>query len=265
MIRPGRNARADPEMRSLLSERRTSIDRPLGASVTNHSRTSGTRGRARQAVPHEFLVVSGGPTALKESGDTPTIRAVGTKNIGTNFVLSVSRFLFSPSATARRDEDHSILLHVGAKFGLEGSKMRKDDRDLLEVLKLELEYLTTTHRYSREDPQSPRAILRESPACFNYGCFDYDCREHLSACTDCVLIKLVPLERRSEAFPCQYIPLDKSGEGLDSLYRYCGQQEVEKRVRDWLQATITQLEEQRNTNLALVTSSSGHALEPSAK
>lgn len=124
--------------------------------------------------------------------------------------------------------------------------MRKDERDLLEVLRLELEFLTTPHRYSLGDTQRPWAVLQESPACFNYGCFDYDCREHPSPCVDCVLIQLVPLERRSEAFPCRHIPLDTSGENLASLYRHCGEQEIGERVRDWLQATIQRLEEQRN-------------------
>jgi hypothetical protein len=130
--------------------------------------------------------------------------------------------------------------------------MRNDERDLLEVLGLELEFLTTPHRYSLGDPQRPWAILQESPACLNYGCFDYDCREHSSPCADCVLIQLVPLARRSEAFPCRHIPLDTSGETLDSLYRSCDQQEVEERVRDWLRATTKRLEEERKNNRKLL-------------
>jgi hypothetical protein len=59
------------------------------------------------------------------------------------------------------------------------------------------------------------------------------------------LIQLVPPERRSEKFPCQHIPLNALGETLDSLYRYCDQQEVEETVRSWLRATIGQLEEER--------------------
>jgi hypothetical protein len=123
--------------------------------------------------------------------------------------------------------------------------MRKDERDLLEVLRLELRSLTTAYRYSPKGPDRPWAIFRESPACFNYGCFDYDCREHPSPCTDCVLIQFVPLERRLEAFPCRYIPLDASGETLDSLHGCHEETGVVERVRDWLQATIQRLEEQR--------------------
>jgi hypothetical protein len=58
-------------------------------------------------------------------------------------------------------------------------------------------------------------------------------------------MQLVPTEHRSEKFPCQHIPLDASGQTLDSLYRQCDQQEVEETVGKWLRATIARLEEER--------------------
>jgi len=128
--------------------------------------------------------------------------------------------------------------------------MRKDERDLLEVLRLELDFLEKGgYRGSAPKSWRPHFIFEDSPTCFNYGCFNYDCREHPSPCSDCVLMQLVPPERRSEKFPCRHIPLDASGETLDSLYRYCDQQEVEKIVGKWLRATIGRLEDERKADL----------------
>ena len=62
-------------------------------------------------------------------------------------------------------------------------------------------------------------------------------------------MQLVPPERRSEKFPCRHIPLDASGQTLDSLYRQCHQQEVEGTVGKWLRATIERLEEERKAQL----------------
>jgi len=64
-------------------------------------------------------------------------------------------------------------------------------------------------------------------------------------CGDCVLIQLVPPEFRSAEIPCRHIPLDKSGETMDSLYRYGDQGEIEEVFGNWLRATIQRLEEER--------------------
>ena len=56
---------------------------------------------------------------------------------------------------------------------------------------------------------------------------------------------LVPLENRSTKLPCRHIPLNASGETLDSLYRYSTQCETEETVGEWLRATIQRLEEER--------------------
>jgi len=58
-------------------------------------------------------------------------------------------------------------------------------------------------------------------------------------------MQFVPSEHRSEKFPCRHIPLDASGQTLDSLYRCCNQQEVEEAVRNWLRVAIERLEEER--------------------
>jgi len=121
--------------------------------------------------------------------------------------------------------------------------MRKDERDLLEVLRRELDLLEKGWYRSSSLPGGgwrPSFIFEDSATCINYAC-----KEDSHPCSDCVLMQLVPPERRSERFPCRHIPLDASGQTLDSLYRQCDQREVEETVGKWLRATIERLEEER--------------------
>jgi hypothetical protein len=119
--------------------------------------------------------------------------------------------------------------------------MRKDERDLLEVLKSELEFLEQGgYGRSPRTPWRPRYIFEDSLTCMNY-----DSRENPAPCSDCVLMHLVPSERRSEEIPCRHIPFNASAETLDSLYRHSDQNEIEQAVGNWLQVTIQRLEEER--------------------
>jgi hypothetical protein len=121
--------------------------------------------------------------------------------------------------------------------------MRKDERDLLEVLRHELD-LVEKGWYRSSNPTGrgwrPDFIFEDSPTCINYAG-----KDEPHPCADCVLMQLVPPQHRSEKFPCRHISLDASGETLDSLYRHCDQQEVEETVGGWLRATIARLEEER--------------------
>lgn len=119
--------------------------------------------------------------------------------------------------------------------------MQKDERDLLEVLKFELAFLDAGgYGRSPRAPWRPQYIFEDSLTCMNY-----DCKENPGPCTDCVLIHLVPQELRSAKLPCRHIPLNASGETLDSLYQYGDQREIEETVGDWLKATIQHLEQNR--------------------
>ncbi len=123
--------------------------------------------------------------------------------------------------------------------------MQKDERDLLDVLKAELEFLNSGG-YARMLGGSwrPVFIFEDSPACMNH---DYEVNP--ASCGDCALMQLVPPEFRTDRFPCRHIPLNAVGETLDSLYRYGDEHEIEETVRKWLQATIARLEEQKRTLL----------------
>ena len=119
--------------------------------------------------------------------------------------------------------------------------MGKDTRDILELLKKELEFIEKGG-YSKGSSWGPQCVFEDSPTCINYR---QSARPH--PCSDCALIQFVPVDRRSEKIACRHIPLDASGETLDSLYRYADQREVETAVRRWLLTTIKTLEEEQKT------------------
>ena len=119
--------------------------------------------------------------------------------------------------------------------------MHKDERDLLDVLKFELEFLEKGgYGRSPREPWRPLFIFEDSPTCMNY-----ESKENPAACSECVLMHLVPPALRAEKTPCRHIPLNEAGETLDSLYRWSEHAEVEEAVDSWLRTTIAKLEEQR--------------------
>ncbi|MGB0036858.1 MAG: hypothetical protein WBP79_15420, partial [Candidatus Acidiferrales bacterium] len=123
--------------------------------------------------------------------------------------------------------------------------MNKDERDLLEVLKFELEFVEKGgYGRSPKEAWRPLFIFEDSPSCMNY-----DCKDNPGPCSDCVLMQLVPPEFRSAKTPCRQIPLNEAGETLDTLYRYGDQREIEETLTKWLRATIEKLEERRRVSL----------------
>ena len=116
--------------------------------------------------------------------------------------------------------------------------MANDDRDLLEVLKFELEFLEKGG-YGRSPRQPWRAplVFEDSPSCMNY-----DSKDRPGPCSDCVLMQFVPFERRTAIIPCRHIPLNDAGETVNSLYRTGTQEELEEALGNWLRTTIKRLE-----------------------
>lgn len=119
--------------------------------------------------------------------------------------------------------------------------MAGDDRDLLDVLKFELNFLAKGG-YGRSPRQAWRAplVFEDSPACMNY-----DMKDNPSPCKECALIDLVPMEDRREAIPCRHIQLTQAGDTLETLYRWASQQEIEEVYGKWLRQTIHRLEDER--------------------
>jgi hypothetical protein len=119
--------------------------------------------------------------------------------------------------------------------------MQKDERDLLDVLKFELNFVGKGgYGRSAREPWRPVFVFEDSPTCMNY-----DCKSDPAPCSDCVLMQLVPPELRAGKKPCRQIPLNTAGETLDSLYRWGDEHDIEETLRNWLVTTIGQLEAQR--------------------
>jgi hypothetical protein len=118
--------------------------------------------------------------------------------------------------------------------------MPTDNRNLLDVLKFELEFLEQGG-YGRLPRESWRArsVFEDSPTCMNFNSKDRE------PCRECLLIGFVPENARTGPTPCAHIPLSPSGETLDSLYRTGTQQEVEGALGTWLRATIHRLDAEK--------------------
>jgi hypothetical protein len=118
--------------------------------------------------------------------------------------------------------------------------MPTDKRNLLEVLKFELEFLEQGG-YGRlpREAWRPRFIFEDSPTCMNFNSKDKE------PCSECLLMEFVPAEARKEQTPCIHIPLSLSGDTLESLYRTGTQQEIEATLGAWLRTTIHRLEAEK--------------------
>jgi hypothetical protein len=119
--------------------------------------------------------------------------------------------------------------------------MTIDNRDILDVLKFELDFLEKGgYGRSPREPWRQPLVLEDSPTCMNY-----DTKAHPAPCDECILMQLVPPAQRGEKVPCRHIPLTSGGETLDYFYRYGTQSEIEDAMKKWLKATIQSLEKER--------------------
>ena len=116
--------------------------------------------------------------------------------------------------------------------------MTGDPRDLLKVLKAELEFLEKGgYRHTARAAWRPQFIFQDSPTCLNF-----DPAQPPKPCSDCVLMQLVPKEQQNRKIACRYIPLNEQGETIDSFYRFGTRDELEAAFGKWLRATIQRLE-----------------------
>jgi hypothetical protein len=135
------------------------------------------------------------------------------------------------------------------------SRMPKDGRNLLDVLRFELNYLEQGgYTRSLRAPWRALFIFEDSPACPNF-----ESQEHRVPCSECALVQLVPLEARKQKIPCRQIRLTPEGETLESIYSTGTQQEIEAAVGAWLRATIRSLETERGLAAPSVTALANRA------
>lgn len=119
--------------------------------------------------------------------------------------------------------------------------MSLDERDTLEVLRMELDYLEAGgYGRSVRRPWQPTSIFQDSLSCVNYG---YPYRAH--PCRECLLDDFVPAERRGAAVPCHHIPLNEKGETVEDLEVRDNQSRLEEAVKRWLRERIKEIEAER--------------------
>jgi hypothetical protein len=119
--------------------------------------------------------------------------------------------------------------------------MPKNDRDILEILKFELDFLEQGgYGRSVRTPWKATSAFQDSLTCINFG---DPHRSH--PCNDCLLMQFVPEERRSETVPCHHIALDESGQTVDALEARENQEDLEEKVKNWLRVTIKRIKQER--------------------
>jgi hypothetical protein len=121
--------------------------------------------------------------------------------------------------------------------------MSDDKRDILEVLKFELNFLEQGgYGRSVRTPWKPTSVFLDSPACINFND-----ASHTHPCTECLLTDFVPVKFLSEEVPCHHIPLNPQGETVYTMERQRTQIETEEALREWLRTTIQRIEQERKT------------------
>jgi hypothetical protein len=124
--------------------------------------------------------------------------------------------------------------------------MSSDKRDLLTVLKAELEFLEKGgYRHTARAAWRPQFIFQDSPTCLNF-----DPARQPRPCSECALMEIIPEESAKKKIPCRYIPLNERGETIDSFYRYGTAEALEAALGPWLKKTIQRLEAEKRNSAA---------------
>lgn len=119
--------------------------------------------------------------------------------------------------------------------------MVKDDRDILELLREELDFIEMGgYGRSVRTPWKPKSAFQDSLTCINYG---YPYRAH--PCNECHLLDFVAPEHHSEEVPCHFIQLNENGQTIEDLELEDNQTKLEKEVKQWLRRKISEIEESR--------------------
>ena len=117
--------------------------------------------------------------------------------------------------------------------------MSKDERDMLDLLKTELDFIEKGG-YGRDvrTPWKLRSTFRDSLSCVNYAL-----PEKAHPCDECHLIDFVPAEKRGELVPCHSIPLTEAGDTVETLE--ANQSVLQDVLKHWLRTKISEIEAAR--------------------
>jgi hypothetical protein len=135
---------------------------------------------------------------------------------------------------------------TGGTFGqtkrevrMEERIMARDDRDILELLKTELDFIEKGgYGRSVRTPWKQTSSFRDSLTCVNYAL-----PEKAHPCSECQLIDFVPRGREHEEMPCHAIPLNDAGDTVESLE--ADQSRLEEALKQWMRRKIAEIEAER--------------------
>jgi hypothetical protein len=115
--------------------------------------------------------------------------------------------------------------------------MAHDLRDILQVLRFELNYLEQGG-FNRD-----RALLGiESPFRGTFACLNFSDPLQTHACRECILFQFVPDDKKTEEFPCHHICLTESGETVAQFIAKNDPGRMTVALEHWLRSTIADLE-----------------------
>ena len=119
--------------------------------------------------------------------------------------------------------------------------MTTDERDILELLKDELDFIEKGgYGRSVRTPWQSKSAFQDSLTCINYA--DPD-RTH--PCSECHLTDFVSSEHLSDEVPCHFIALNEAGETIEDLEAEGNQAKLEATLKQWMRSKIKQIVDRR--------------------
>ncbi len=119
--------------------------------------------------------------------------------------------------------------------------MAKDERDVVGLLKTELDFIEKGgYGRSVRTPWKETSPFRDSLTCVNYAL-----PEKAHPCSECHLIDFVLAEKHDELVPCHFIPLTETGETVEDLDVEGNQTKMEEALKQWMRRKIEEIEAQR--------------------
>jgi hypothetical protein len=119
--------------------------------------------------------------------------------------------------------------------------MSEDRRDVLQVLRYELNFLEQGG-YSRNIRQGNGiSPFQDTLSCLNFGE-----PTHPHTCHECFLYDFVPDASRTEDVPCHFIPLDDHGSTVAGLLHSGDNHKLELMLQAWLRKAIAKFEGERS-------------------
>ena len=120
--------------------------------------------------------------------------------------------------------------------------MDKDNRDILDLLKDELDFIEKGgYGRSVRTPWKPKSVFQDSLACINFAD-----PAHSYPCDECHLIDFVSPDQQASAVPFHQIRLNDSGATIEDLELKDNQSEMEETVKSWLRKQIKRIEAERS-------------------